>query len=66
MASRAAAIFFSFFLTFFLFGRKILFIFGDSFFFAKMKKKVPSQPSFSHPAAPPETDLFLVWPGVST
>ena len=31
-----------------------------------MKKKVPSRPFFRHPAAPPETTFFLVWPERAT
>ena len=53
MASRAAAKFFT--PTFFLFDRKILSIFGNLFFVAKMKKKVSSRTLFSSPAASPDT-----------
>ena len=57
-------------LNLYLFVRKILSILGDFFFFffhfcqkkKKKKKKSPVAPFFSHPAAPPETDFFLVWP----
>ena len=47
MASRAAAIYF-------WFGRKT--------FFPPEMKKVSSPNILSHPAAPLETELFLVWP----
>ena len=52
-ASRAATIFFFFHFFFFL-GRKILSIFRK-----KKKKKVSSRTFLSHPAALPETELFL-------
>ena len=54
-----------FFFPFFFLGRKIWSIFFFFFFFfAKMKKKVPSRPSFfRHPTASPETDFFKKnWP----
>ena len=53
MVSRAAAFFF-------FFGKKILSIFKDE------KKGVPSHPVFTHPAATPETECFLVWPSTMT
>ena len=62
VASRAAAIYI-FFPIFFLFGTKILYIFGKKInLFCKNEKKVLSRPFFRHPAAPPETEFFLDWP----
>ena len=54
VASWAAAIFFPPIL--FLVGKFCPLLEEIFFFFAKMKTKVPSQPFFRHPAAPPETD----------
>ena len=48
--------FFSFYL--FFFGKKMNFF----FFFPKTIKKASSRHDFTHPAAPPETVLFLGWP----
>ena len=50
----------SFFFPFFfpLVGKHCPFL-GIFFFFAKMKKKVPSRPFFRHLAASPETDFFF-------
>ena len=31
-------------------------------FFFKKIKKIPSRPFLTHPAAGPETEVFLVWP----
>ena len=53
-ASRAAAIFF-----FFSLGKHCSFL-EKIQIFEKMEKKVSSRTFFSHPAAPPETALF-VW-----
>ena len=38
------------------------FFFSEQFFWARMKKKVPSRPFFTHPAATPETYFLGAWP----
>ena len=66
MASRAATIFFFSYFSFGLVGKYCSIFEKKKLFFWKTKKKVPSRPFLTHPAAEPETEFFFslaLWTG---